>query len=186
MIDILHVKNFHRTRAQLQEWLMFSIAVGGKRAVQIAPRVETFLRTAWPDRRYCLWFTAHCFPGRTLDAMKTAGLGRYARTLRTMITLHKQRINVRTCSVQVLERIVGPKTARLFILYSRKNARCIPIDTHVLKFLRSCGHRVPRGTPARGPAYEKLEALVLHEADARKLSAITLDTKIWTKYAKVS
>ena len=45
---------------------------------------------------------------------------------------------------------VGDKTARFFILHSREDEQCIPLDTHVLKFISSKGVPcVPTVTPAK-------------------------------------
>ena len=49
---------------------------------------------------------------------------------------------LRTASISTLESIpnIKMKTSRFFVLHSRADARCIPLDTHILRFLRRQGY----------------------------------------------
>ena len=63
---------------------------------------------------------------------------------------------LREMSIEELEKIPGVayKTSRFFILHSRNFANCIPLDTHILRFLRDIGYNeTPTKTPGSETVY---------------------------------
>jgi thermostable 8-oxoguanine DNA glycosylase len=77
----------------------------------------------------------------------------------------------------------GPKTARMFLMFTRPNQRYAALDTHVLKHLKANGHKVPKATPSSGRRYDELEQIFLKMADDAKMSVADYDLMIWKRYA---
>jgi len=92
---------------------------------------------------------------------------------------------LRTCSIDELESIfgIGRKTSRCFVMHSRRNAQCAGLDTHILKFLRSKGHDVPKSTPGSKKKYLEIENLFLKYAKKSNKTIAKFDLDIWKKYA---
>lgn len=94
-------------------------------------------------------------------------------------------LDLKTSGIERLEKIhgVGPKTSRFFILHTRKNAKVACLDTHILKYLGSLGHQVPRHTPQSKTRYKELENIFLDKADELKMTPAELDIQIWKQYS---
>jgi hypothetical protein len=119
-------------------------------------------------------------------ALRAARTGNYRKLSRALPELARSGLDLRRCSVADLEALygVGPKTARYFILHTRPDARVAALDTHVLKYLSTLGHEVPKSTPSSGRRYAELEKAFLAEADSLGLSPAHLDLLVWTSYSK--
>lgn len=96
--------------------------------------------------------------------------------------------NLRTCSVDELETIsgFGMKTARYFVLHTRKNARVACLDTHVLKWMKRFPlifGEIKKGQPSR-KRYLKLEKDFLEICDTSKVSPAEFDLQIWNSERK--
>jgi thermostable 8-oxoguanine DNA glycosylase len=96
--------------------------------------------------------------------------------------------NLRTCSVDELETIsgFGMKTARYFILHTRKNARVACLDTHVLKWMKRFPYmfgEIKKGQPSR-KRYLELEKDFLEICDNSKVTPAKLDLYIWNSERK--
>ena len=174
--------------SELEEFMLFCIAVAGKNAVTTARLLDSFLSSYVPIRWESPfeYIRAHrnlktlgrlmCFHGFGCWRMKSRGFWEIARS----------GIDLRTADTDELEGIygIGPKTSRFFVLHTQPNARCACLDTHILKFLRDQGHDAPKITPSSKRQYRFLEGLFLKECDKRKVDPKTFDLKIWTKYTK--
>jgi thermostable 8-oxoguanine DNA glycosylase len=111
-------------------------------------------------------------------------MGQYTRIARAMNeVVHKIKDPLNT-TVAELETVkgIGPKTARMIMLYYKPETACVPLDTHVLKWLRAQGYKAPVTTPS-GKHYLELEQVFIAEAKKRRMSAKDLDTQVWKKYA---
>jgi thermostable 8-oxoguanine DNA glycosylase len=119
------------------------------------------------------------------QTLKSFGIGCYNNKAKSMWDLVNKGLDLKKCSVEDLESVhgIGPKTARCFIIHSRKNARHAGLDTHILKFLREKGHEVPKATPT-GKKYRELEGVFLDYADKSGKSVAEFDLDIWRHYAK--
>ena len=104
-----------------------------------------------------------------------------------MLDLVSRGLNLSSCSIEDLERVVGigPKTARCFVMHSRRGARHAGLDTHVLKYLKSRGVDVPKSTPT-GRRYAELERIFLDMADESGKSPAEFDLEIWKRYSSKS
>jgi hypothetical protein len=94
------------------------------------------------------------------------------------------KLNLDDLSIESLMKVpgIGPKTARMTILYYEPDASVVPLDTHVLKWLRAQGYKAPKSTPT-GRRYLELEQAFIVEAKKRKMTVRDLDTQVWKQYA---
>jgi thermostable 8-oxoguanine DNA glycosylase len=69
-------------------------------------------------------------------------------------------------------------------MYSRPDQRYAALDTHILKWLRSRGHDVPKSTPSSKKKYKEIEQLFLFIADDLGVDPSVLDSFIWQKYSR--
>lgn len=183
MVDPYNVTNFSRTPAELEEYFLFCVAVAGKKAVVIAAKIAEFLSAAHPGESPFEYVRRIDAEGRLHDHLVETRLGKYALLSRAYPAAARIPGLV-SAPVESLESIVGvgPKTARFFVLHTRREARVAVIDTHVLKFLKSRGHRVPKGFPPPRD-YRRLEDIMLGEMDASGMDRAEFDLAIWSHYA---
>lgn len=182
MIDPTAVTNYNRTDAELEELMLFSIAVAGKTAQIVSKQLQALLDAA-PGNSPFDKINKLTKSGKLLAALKKSRLGKY--NILTKAYPQITSFNLRTCTADELETVhgVGPKTARFFLLHSRPNIQVAALDTHILKFLKALGHDVPNSTPT-GKKYKLLEAVFIEEAKKRGRSIAELDLAIWNHYSK--
>ena len=182
MIDPSNIKSPITDRNTLEEFLVFAICVAGKPAFRTAQKVEQLL-DCWLGstpfkkiRNMIRWNTL----GLRLRAY---GLGQYRRieaALRRLVDL-----DLANLTVEVLEEIpgIGPKTARFVMLYHKPELACVPLDTHILAYLRERGYNAPLHTPGSRVRYNELEAAFKVEANKLGVSVLELDTRVWNARA---
>lgn len=178
MINPYQITNFERTEEELQEFWLFCICVAGKTAYIIAKMLDNFLQGEKPFEAINKMIT----DGTLLENLKKARLGKY-RVLEKAFP-QSLKLDLRKCTVDELENIigVGPKTARFFLLHSRKDVQISVIDTHMLKYIQSLGHNVPQTLTKK--KYLEFEKIIIEEANKSKMSLADFDLMIWKKYAK--
>lgn len=173
------------TREQLEWWILFGICVANKSAKQTEVKVNAFLNsigavymTPFEKVRYAIK------QKRLMPLLIKHKVGQYKRISRAF----KEAINLNlgNLSVDSLEAIhgIGPKTARMICLYYFPNAQVVPLDTHVLKYLRANGLDAPKSTPSSKKKYRELEDAFLAMAVSLGKTVRELDTEVWLSYAK--
>jgi thermostable 8-oxoguanine DNA glycosylase len=177
------------TKARLEEWILFGICVANKPARATAEKLDRFLDAGVA----CRW-EGECAESpfarvRFFIRYKQLGwrlrrfrMGQYKRINRAFREVVK--LDLDTVSVESLEQVhgIGPKTARMIMLYYKPELQVVPLDTHVLKWLKAQGYNAPKSTPT-GKRYRELEQAFLAEANKMGLSAKELDTRVWQLYA---
>lgn len=187
MIDPTLFPRYNLSVPELEEVLLFTIAVAGKNAMTTAKALERFLRNAgWKGQPHSplevvRWLT---IAGQVSHSLKRAGIGCQTMKGRAFTQVALADLDLQTCTVEDLEKIhgIGPKTARFFILHTRKDAEVACLDTHILKYLNKLGHTTPTSTP-RGKYYLELETVFLAKARELKKSPAELDIEIWREYS---
>lgn len=186
MIDPTKITDYDRSDSQLEELLLFCIAVAGKNATTTSKNLERFLLHCGEifGRKKTPFELIQCIEAYSLaSALKHFGFGCYNLKASGFWTASQAGLDLRKCTAADLERIpgIGMKTSRFFILHSRRNADVACLDTHVLKWLGYfTGYEVPGHTPAK-KKYLELEKAFLGIAKAMKIDPADLDLKIWNK-----
>lgn len=182
MIDPTKITNFNASLEDLEELILFWICAAGKNGVTAAKSLDKLLSLSIHGSPFDKIIDI-AKKGDLAQKMKNCGIGCYNRKAITFLSLIDEKLNLKTCSVDDLEKIsgIGPKTARCFLIHSRPNQKLAGLDTHILKFLRDQGHNVPKTTPT-GKKYKEIEELFLHYVKESGMSAADLDLKIWNQY----
>ena len=183
------------TRSQLEYWLLFSVCVANKSAKQTEIKVKALLADM-PIPRYsgnqkapqglspfgCISYLQS--ENKLLTKLKQHKLGQYKRIERAFREIIKLDLN--NLSVEMLEKVhgIGPKTARMVMLYYDPTCEAVPLDTHVLKYLKAKGYDVPKSTPPAGKKYNLIERWFQELAYAQNKTVRELDTEVWQFYAK--
>lgn len=189
MINPQAITKFDRDEAELQEFLLFTVMVHGKKAEIQAVKLECFLD-------YLAAFTGERLPFKMVNiamnyeldgededlltrAMKKFGLGQYNRIFWAIDDFLKLP-DLRTVTVEELEACyaVGPKTARFFVVHSRPNQEHAILDVHILKWLRLQGVNAPKNTP-QGKHYAEFEKIFLQFVRHSGQSVAEFDLNIW-------
>lgn len=168
------------TDQELQLRLLYAVIVAGKSAKfaeQAMAKLFAGLGDELPFHRIQVWFCN----GYLDHKLRMAKVGNYGKVFKAFHELAFADLDLRTCSPSELEAIhgIGPKTARFFIIWTRRDARVAALDVHILRWLRELGHNAPRQTP-QGKKYAELETIFLAEAEKRGLSPQALDAQIWS------
>lgn len=194
MIDPERITNYELDVPQLEEMILFWVCAAGKNgrtAARCLDKLLTdidgyYLTPFYAIRLYNIWYnetpqTAISWPLR----LKKHGIGCYTIKARTMLELAHSELDLRTCSTDDLESIygIGFKTARCFVLHSRKDARVAGLDTHILKHLRALGYDAPQVTPSSKKTYLTFEKVVLSLADEAGMTPADYDLMVWNKYS---
>jgi hypothetical protein len=191
MIDPKKITNFGLDRRQLQEHLFFWIAVAGKKASTIAPRIDKVLTEGYRELghrgpRVPYKIVTELGWERLRALLKQNGIGCHGGKAQAMIDVANSGFDLKTCTRDDLITIKGIsfKTANCFIMHSRRNSRCAAFDTHVLKFMKAMGVvNVPDQAPQTLKRHEVLEKKFLYIADTVGFSPADLDLITWRIYA---
>lgn len=188
MIDPTNITNCNASTPQLQELILFWVCAAGKNGVTAAKCLDNLLQS-WRevmDDKFAIPFDVINYilqNGDLACEMKRFGIGCYNNKSKTFKYLVYSNLDLKSCGVEDLESIpgIGPKTARCFLIHSRKNQNYAGLDTHILKFLRDKGYDVPKSTPS-GKRYAYLEEVFLNLAADSGVSVAEFDLKIWNEY----
>ena len=187
MIDPTKITNYYLTIPQLQEMILFWVCAAGKNGITSARCLDKLLNSCQHavSKNYTPFQTIEFIAKNKnlASEMQKCGIGCFNNKSKTFISLIQSNLDLKKCSVSELEAIpgIGPKTARCFLIHTRKNQNYAGLDTHVLKFLRDKGHVVPKSTPV-GKKYLELEQIFLRYAQISGKSVSEFDLEIWNYY----
>ncbi len=182
MIDPTKITKYNRTRVELEELLLFCIAVSGKTAKTTARMLDELLKRGVGSPFEVVLQLESQLP----MIMKEIGFGCQKMKARGFIEAAKSKLDLESCSASDLEKIHGVafKTSRFFILHSRRNARIACLDRHVLSFLRDLGYDAPETTPTSAAKYRNLENIFIELANKFKKTPSQLDLIVWRVFSK--
>ena len=191
MINENDITNFNRTDNELEEFILFSIAVAGKTASTTAKNLDRLLWDLGYPSVSCqspfsaIWFGLQLDGDEFSETLKNHGFGCYRHRARSFSELIQANLNLRTCTVNDLENIygIGRKTSRFFLLHSRPDVRVAALDTHILKFMRD--HKIIQNVPKQTPSSEKryLELEKAYLDYVGNVNLAEMDLNIWRQYA---
>lgn len=175
------------TIPELEWWILFGICVAGKGADQTQKKVNALLQgLEFKYNRRSPFELVRVAEnnGSLLDMLKKYKMGQYKRIKRAFVGVI--RLDLTRVSIEALESVmgIGPKTARMIMLYYDPQAECVPLDTHILKYLRANGYDAPKSTPSAGKKYLALEQAFQELARKQGKTVRELDTEVWLYYAK--
>jgi endonuclease III len=184
MIIPTDITNINRTDEQLEEFMLFCIAVAGKRSDLAATKVNdllTYLDSPSP------FAELRKNRNRIGDIMRHIGLGPYeGRTIPATDAVLD--LDLRGCSLHDLLSIhgIGHKTARMFLLHSRPYQEYVVLDVHILRWLRTVARLrgIPRTTPPKlSPIYVNIEARAKRKVREMfpSMSFAEFDLATWTQ-----
>ena len=190
MLDPTKITNYRMSQAKTEEALLFWVCAAGKNGVTAAKCLDRLL-SAWRERASRIKFKPSPLDiiryishvGDLPFEMKKHGIGCYNAKAKTFLCIAWKCMDLKKCTLEDLESIpgIGPKTARCFLIHSRRNQQYAGLDTHVLKFLRDKGHDVPKSTPT-GKKYKDLEAIFLKYVAESGMTVADFDLIIWNDY----
>jgi hypothetical protein len=193
MIDPSKVGWNDPTDDQLEEFLIFSIAVAGKTAIYQAAAVERFLNSVSPpggspfEKVRWMIGVKDDKKGTALRVfLENSKLGQYGKLEKAFTQLVEANLNLRTCTAEDLEKIhgIGLKTSRFFLTYTRKDQQYGILDTHILHWMRDTLHvATPKSTPTNSKQYAELEKIFLAYVNESGRTVADVDLKIWKKYS---
>lgn len=171
-----------------REWfVLFSICVAGKSAVQTAKKLNEFL-VVGRDVMSPFECVKSDIDNDSLEwALRYVKIGQYKRIEKAFREVIKLDVT-KDLTVEKLEAIpgIGPKTARFIVLYTNPDAECAVLDTHILKYLalNYPAFSIPKSTPPSGKKYKELETLFQWDAARNGKTVRQLDTEVWQSYAR--
>lgn len=187
MINPHELTNYNRTHRELEELLLFSMAVAGKRATVISRKIDLFLKDFPKDKSIFKEMKERIsIDPNWLDTnLRRVKLGRYRDLNKGFPQLAHSDLDLKKCSLEALESIHGisHKTSRMFILHSRPDIQESVLDTHILHWLRDLGYETPKASPS-GKKYKEIQEIFLEECKKRDISPAELDLQIWKTYTK--
>lgn len=187
MVDPINFTNFNRSDYELEEALIFGLLVAGKNAITTSRLLDNFIKDFKYDNdtpfEVFRKFQMNDVP-RLSVALKDYGFGCYNAKAKGIYQLVRANLNLKTCTVDDLEKIsgIGRKTSRFFVLHTRENAKCIPLDVHILHYLRDLGYEVPKATPGK-KKYLEIEKICIGLARKAKKTCSTWDLDAWRSYS---
>lgn len=185
LVDPNNITKYDCTDEELQLLLLFWICAAGKKASTAARNLSRML--SYGKEKFGTdepFEIVRRFGTDLADVMKDHGIGCYNNKSKSMLDLAAKNLDLKFCSVSDLESVhgIGPKTARCFLMHSRKDARFAGLDTHALKYMRERGMKVPKSTPS-GKKYLELEKKFLQLADMSGKTIAEFDLEIWKYYS---
>jgi hypothetical protein len=191
LINPTKITNYNLTHAELEAHILFWVFAAGHNAMSTARGLNKLLVEAKEAAKPTYegdspfgWLSIS--QDKRLYLLSRSGLGCWRIKSRTVSELLNSNLNLHICSVTDLEKIhgIGKKTSRCFILHSRKDVNDIAcLDTHVLKYMKAHGIKVPKSTPS-GKKYLELEKEFLKLAKKSNKTLAELDLAIWNRYSK--
>lgn len=187
MIDATRITQYNLTDAELQEYLLFWVLAAGKNGTRAAK-----IANYWVDEIKSDDYIFDTLRDLSLDNLvhlcTCYSTGCQYSKARTIHELVHSDLDLRTCTAEELENIygIGMKTARCFIIHSRKNAMYAGLDTHMLKHLRSLGYDAPKNTPSSKKNYLTFENIVITLAKDMGKTPAEYDLEVWNKYKVVA
>ena len=219
IINPKEITDYNRNDWDIQKFFMFCIAVAGKKSEPTVKKIQAISDQISEDLVENPYYETHPKETGILhyllgiddegdyglNVMKEHKMGKYRiwgdffewwidqtwNFERKHIPIFIEHV-LRRFSVEKLEQIpgVGKKTSRFFKLHTDPDATCIPLDTHILKFLKSIypTNYVPKNTPSSVSIYNQLEEVARREMKKymTKNYLNTLaeaDLAIWKSYA---
>jgi endonuclease III len=189
MVDPTKITDYNRNNYDLEELILFCVAVAGKTAKVISKKIDIFLQ----DIKFFLgknnitpFEMIKLLSQDKLDLfLRKHKLGKYKTLADCYYKLAHSGLDLRKCNIDDLMTFsgIGPKTSRFFILSTRPKAKVAVLDTHILKYIskNSSLENVPLRTPSASKKYKELEDWFLIHCEKLNVDVAEYDLKIWNQ-----
>lgn len=165
-------------RAEAERKLLYAIVVAGKSAKFAENRMKRFLIFMRVDETPLGMIRCHGY-NKMAAEVRNAATGNYRRVISAFWEVAKH--DIYSWTLERLEKIdgIGPKTSRFWMKWACGNQDYAILDTHILKWLKYLGYKVPKSTPPQ-PRYDEIEGIYIREVKKRFNERWGLaDTMIW-------
>jgi hypothetical protein len=185
MIDPARITDFNRSAADLEDFLLFAVAVAGHKAIQTVESLRDFYRYGHRTAIESPFaYVRRLDSSGTLDAaLRVAKFGNFGKNARAYRALAGDpALDLRVVDFAGLMGYhgVGPKTAAFYLAHTR-GERIAVLDTHVLAELRALGVPTPRQTPQRLATYMELSHIYLMLMAEQGRDPVQADLAIWMR-----
>lgn len=191
MIDLDNPTDYDRLHCQLEEFLMAAVCVAGKAAHVQAARLHRLLYEhphALVDvaRGPFAKIRAMIDLGCLFESLQAVGMGKYQLLTAAFRAMAARSWNLWTAPWQALTAIPGvrEKTAKFFVLHSRRGERVAVLDRHVHSKLRAENYSPPPFPPTNPLTYAFWEGVVLRLADRAGLTPAAYDLAAWRAFRR--
>ncbi len=182
-IDPKRITNFDRTDAELQAFWLFGAFCAGKNSDYAARCLSRLLYNIGEKNPFD--YLRELGEAKIHNALVASKIGQYNRLLK--FVLQSLELDLRNATLDQLMAVhgIGPKTARFFLLHTRRDCAYAVLDTHILKYLRDCGIDAPEQTPTNRLVYSHLETVFLHFSRTHfpHMATADVDLTLWMKYS---
>lgn len=202
MIDPKRIVRYDYTDSELEELLIFCVAVAGKPADRMAKAVDEFLNSLrrWEQWEYYSPFELIAGYLNEMCVNDADKLDCLSKTLKEFkITPNKMKAkaiygllghnyDLRNVTAKDLEKVhgIGEKTSRFFVMCHKFNAQHAALDTHILKWLHAEGVdfdlKKKLSYRPTGGTYRALEQEFLSRVPEH-LTPAEFDLEIWNIYS---
>ncbi len=186
MITPTSITKFDRSDAELEMFWIFCLLVAGKNSDWAAGAVLRLLSHRGIRTPFEYLRENENELHNLLVAHKVGQYGRLERAIKQSLSL-----DLRTATLDELVAVfgVGPKTARMFLLHSRRDAMVAVLDVHILRWMREeCGMddsptQTPPMTGGQYSNYIYWEAICLSCMQNRfpNVPVAEVDLMLWAK-----
>ncbi len=191
MVDPTSCTVYDLEHPQLEEFLFFAVCVAGKKALTIAKALDRVLTEAHDlaglsDFQPFKAVLPYSQP-KLQALLKKNGIGCHELKSECMYALCRSGFDLKTVPVAELEKVrgIGSKTARFFVLHTRKDVEIAALDTHMLSYMRDLGLKgVPATTPPKqSKKYYEWQTTFIELAARAQMTIADFDLSIWKAYS---
>lgn len=178
VFDYMNPTNYERNEEELLRFWLFCLFVAGKRADVQAKKLAMF------EKRLPLVELPGASMKQIGSALRDVKSGKYRLLARGIYETSDQlRFDsqwLKHACVLALEDVcgAGPKTARFFLVHSRRKQHYAVLDTHVIRWLSENGVKVPLRAPSK-KEYAELEKKALKLFEKWGFDPAVADIQIW-------
>lgn len=187
-VNPLNITNPDRSPHELEEFLLFAVAVAGKPAV----RTAAILNPVWGCNSPFGMVRAWIREGALEDYLRRIRLGQYARIAKAWTEVVNQFRNGWALRLELVDPEVlrwklieipgiGMKTASFFCVHAGKGVRMAVLDRHILQSMQYAGWEVPSVSPNNPDKYLEIEELWLEHFLPDDRSAAEVDLEEWRR-----
>ena len=183
MITPTQITKFDRTDAELQAFWLFGAFCAGKNSDYASACLSKLLHKT--EGKTPFDYLRELGETNIHNALVASRIGQYGRL--TRFIMESIDLDLRNATLEQLLSVfgIGHKTARFFLVHSRRDVSHAVLDVHILKYLRDKGVQCEAQTPSSQKRYAELEKTFIYVAqlDFPNTTLADIDLLLWMKYS---